>query len=263
MKSILTAALCLLSVCLFAQDLWRSKFGFVSELSAIKDLGPTFVSDPIFTGYTFDQNIKRWSNWGFNLGLRFEPESEKHPKLLRCWSPEIEFLLSTAQFSLVAKKIKNDLAYNDVKGLKYQVRYDYDYVVVNPLSGSLGFDSRGSNQPDNGDWQIFAEVSLPFYVNINKSNLEYFSNVKNNAEEDPQIKAELKKYLKGKDFFAVKYGLGGSYSFSENLAIMGRASYSIGLKDALETLANGHGFIDNPNNRNAWNFSLGVTVKCF
>lgn len=263
MKSILSAVLILLSVCAFGQpkteDSWGIHFNFGATNQRISGLDKLLVSDPKYKDYKFDVDKSRWANWDFNFGLQYEAKApENFQKLLVCWLPEVGISLATAQFK--EKPIHRDLKYQDSLGLKYEMNYNYDYFIINPLSGRFGIKSRGNDKADKWDWAGFIEFSMPYHINISNTNLTYTSNVKNNEEEDLIIESELKKYIIGSNYFGFKFGFGGMLHFGENVALTLRGSRTLGFRDVIDTQANAHGFINNTNKRNAWNGSISVTI---
>jgi hypothetical protein len=263
MKSILLAVLILLSVCAFGQvkneDSWGIHFGVGSTNSMISGLDKMLVSDPRYKGYSFEKDKYRWSNWDFNFGLQYEAKApDKFEKLLVCWLPEVGISLATAQFK--DKPIHRDLTYQDSLGLKYEMNYNYDYFIINPLSGRFGFKKRGNDKAEKWDWAAFLELSMPYHINISNTNLTYTSNVKNNAEEDLVVESELKKYLIGSNYFSFRFGAGGMLHFGENIALTLRGSRTLGFRDVIDTQANAHGFINNTNKRTTWNGSIGIAI---
>jgi hypothetical protein len=258
MKSILSAVLILLSVCAFGQgNSWGINMSVGSTRPKISNLGKMLVSDPKYTGYSFEDDKYRWANWDINFGIQYEAKTNLD-KLLVCWLPEFGLSLSSAQFS--DNIIRKDVKYQDSLGLKYEMNFNYDYFMINPLSGRFGYSTKGNDKAVAGNWQGFIELSMPYYINISNSNLTYTSNVKNNADEDLIVESELKKYLLGENYLGFKFGIGGMIHFSENIALTLRGSRTIGFKDVIATQSNPHGFINNTNSRNSWQASIGISI---
>jgi hypothetical protein len=152
-----------------------------------------------------------------------------------------------------------DLEYNDDRGLQYKLHYNFNYLIINLLSSRVGYTSGEKEQRDFG---FFLEFGLPYYVNLSPSDLTFWSN-RNDPASDLEVQREMQKYISGQNYFAVQGGLGCYWNFMDKIGLSIRAVRVAGLRDALNTIANPHGFINNSNPRSAYNVSVGLSFCVF
>lgn len=222
-------------------------------------LGSTLVSDSTLRGYTWEQNHFRFTNHLINLFLNYH-----HQNLawLR-WQPEVGISLNMHHnYGVDTTFRKGDLEYNDIKGLKYKIYLDYDHVVLNLFSVKLDLNSiiRDAHDAAQDRFRGSIEVAFPvFGFNFNPKQLFYTSNTKN-LTEDLYIQNALRELLVGQSNISGKFSASLQWEW-DNIGICARYAFNLGVRDVLETRANGYGFAETRNVQYAHNVTIGVFAK--
>lgn len=214
--------------------------GYDREISYGPILGATYskmngiersiIPEGIYQGYS----TKEKSNIGLSGGLFLNWKyTDKNLSL----QPELWYSGQKVNFE-----------YSDIKGLNYNIRFNYHYLNAGFLLKYYFTDG------------LYLGAGPYFSFNLSKDNLTYTSNgeeLMNQIgvyfEPDAVVQKTLKQSFEGKDYFHLAFALG--YEFENKLSIGAR--YQMGFADAMETLDNGHRFRNTPNKVGAISLHIG------
>ncbi|MCB0628123.1 MAG: porin family protein [Saprospiraceae bacterium] len=166
---------------------------------------------------------------GFVGGLYFY---HRFPRSRTAVQPEILFAEQGGDFN-----------YTDINDLDYTISFKYQYVNLGVLCKVYPFSG----------FHFAAGPQVGF--NVANTNIDYHSNMPD-LGVDLQVQQHLREVLKGETDINVNLGLG--YDFDFGLCI--EARYSLGVKDVIETLANGYGFIENTNTTKGYQVTVGWII---
>lgn len=136
----------------------------------------------------------------------------------------------------------------------------FQYTDVNELDYTLGFNyqflSLGAVMKIHpmGGFHFAAGPQVAF--NVARDRLTYVSNMPE-LGPDLQIQQSLREVLRGGNDIGILLGAG--YDFNFGLSVEGR--YRIGLRDGVETMANGFNFIETDNLSSGWQVTLGWLIQ--
>lgn len=206
-------------------------YGFSTGInwSSIGELQTTLIR-PIFPESTY--NVKDKKGLGIHLGAfvyyRFK---------------ESKFAIEpTVSYSA----LKSGFHYNDVEDLQYDIDFNYAYLQIAPLFKF--YTAQG----------IHLTFGPQLGLITNPSRLKYTSS-KPELGPDLQIQQSLREVLKGNHMVSVLVGVGYDTPFGLGLNLR----YSLGISDAIETLANGFYFIENNNPSSNLALSISYAIPFY
>ena len=226
MKSILTICLCCCLLPAFAQledDEYFYGFKGGATYNSISGISETLIP-AIFPKETYSTTNAR--TVGFIGGLFFYHRFRNSRIAIQ---PEILFAQEGAKFD-----------YTDINDLNYAIDFNYQYLKLATYFKVHSYAGM--------TFSIGPQIGL----NIGEGNLNYTSNMPD-LGPDLIITQSLREVLKGSTNFAVS--VGGGYDFPFGLSI--EARYNLGLKDVLQTQANGYDFIETDNKTNGFQLTIG------
>jgi hypothetical protein len=234
MKKIILLLLVLSTKSLFAQGDREITYGLFAGgiYSSMSNLPDVVISRPIYEGYTLEEKGKFGGTGGVFINWKYP------------------YAKVSIQTEISYSGQSTDLNYEDIKGLKYKMTFDYSYINVG---------AQFKYYPVEG-FYIGAGPYVGF--NIASDNIKYTSNAQevfgNSGayfEPDANVQKVLKESLTGKNYFYGMLALG--YEFNSNLNIGAR--YTLGLTDALATEENGHRYSENKNKINSISLIIGYS----
>jgi len=193
---------------------------------SISDIATTIIPS-VFSTETYSTQTK--PRIGFVGGAFFY---HRFPRSRTAIQPEILFAMQGSNFN-----------YTDINDLDYQISFKYQYLNVGVLLKVYPF----------AGFHFAAGPQIGF--NIANTNIDYRSNMPD-LGPDLQIQQSLREVLKGETDLNVNLGIG--YDFDFGLCI--EARYSLGVKDVIETLANGYNFIENNNKTSGYQITVGWLI---
>lgn len=220
----------LLATSLAAQpqaDEWFYGFRAGANYGQLSGISTTIIPE-VFPAETY--TVTTNAQVGFQGGLFFYHRFYKSRFAVQ---PAIDFSTGGADFT-----------YTDVNELDYQIGFDYQYV--NLSAEAKVYPSAGLH--------FAAGLEVAFNVAPNK--LTYTSNMPE-LGPDLQIQQSLREVLRGGS--DVRLLLGAGYDFPFGLILDLR--YRLGLKDTIETAANGFNFIENPNKSSGFRATVGWLIS--
>lgn len=209
-------------------------FGFKggATYSGISNIKETIIR-PVFPESTY--NTRNESRFGGLGGIFFY---KAIPYTFLSVQPEISFAQAGTNFY-----------YNDVNGLEYNMNFEYQYLQMALLLKIYPLEDY--TQTLSG---LHLFIGPQFNANVAGNRIMYTSNAEV-AGQDLQIQQNLREVLKGTSDFVAVGGIGFEYD-----RIIIEARYNLGLKDAIETQANGYNFIENKNMASSIQISLGYAI---
>lgn len=203
-------------------------YGFKAGVNyyAIDEIATTIIP-PVFAAESY--SVENSPRLGFVGGLYFYHRFRRSRTAIQ---PEILFAMQGSDFN-----------YSDINGLDYQIAFKYQYVNLGVLCKVYPFSG----------FHFAAGPQVGF--NVANTNISYRSNMPD-LGPDLQIQQSLREVLKGETDINVNLGLG--YDFEFGLCI--EARYSLGVKDVIETLANGYNFIENSNKTKGYQITVGWII---
>jgi len=226
MKNILIFCFCCCYFSAFAQPMDDEYFyGFKGgiTMNSIGGISNTLIPS-IFPKETYTTtNVQQM---GFIGGLFFYHRFRDSRIAIQ---PEILFAKEGAKFE-----------YTDINDLNYGIDFNYQYLKLATY------------------FKIYSYAGITFSIgpqvglNIGEGKLNYTSNMPD-LGPDLIITQSLREVLKGATNFSVS--IGGGYDFDFGLSI--EARYNLGLKDVIETQANGYDFIENDNKTAGFQLTVG------
>ncbi|MFD1602135.1 porin family protein [Flavobacterium artemisiae] len=203
--------------------------GIYSKMSNIPD---ALIVDGIYEGFTLKEEGKFGGTGGFFINWKY-PYSNV-----------------SIQTELSYSGQGTDVNYEDKKGLKYKMSFNYSYINI-----GLQF----KYYPVEG---FYLGVGPYLSFNIAGDNIKYTSNAQEvfadsgvYFEPDANVQKVLKESFTGKNYFSGVLSAG--YEFSSNLSIGAR--YSLGITDAMKTEENGHRYSENKNKINSISLIIGYS----
>lgn len=229
-KITLLSAMLFYSICtLVAQPMDDEYFyGFKAGANyyTIGDIQTTIIPEVFSTStYTAETTPRVGFVGGFYFYHRF-------PRSRTAIQPEILFAQQGGDFN-----------YTDINDLNYTISFKYQYVNLGVLCKVYPF----------GGFHFAAGPQVGF--NVANTNIDYQSNMPD-LGPDLQIQQHLREVIKGETDININLGFG--YDFDFGLCI--EARYSLGIKDVIETLANGYGFIENSNTTKGYQLTVGWII---
>ena len=197
-----------------------------SSMTQVKET----IIRPVHPVETYTTTIGKTT--GYSAGMFFHYHFEDSKFALH---PEIEFSTTGSLFS-----------YSDINELAYEMKFTYTYMSIAPKINI--YLAKGFN--------LLVGPKLGFIVD--DSNLQYLSNMPE-LGPDLQIQSSLREVLKGKNNFSFSISFGYDFPFG----LMVKAGYDFGLKDTLETLANGFYFTEQRNSTQATFITLGYAIPFY
>ncbi|MEM6397900.1 MAG: outer membrane beta-barrel protein [Bacteroidota bacterium] len=200
-------------------------YGFKAGVTygSFSDVNITIIPD-VFAAETYEVTTDR--QLGFIGGIQFYHRFNNSRLAIQ---PEILFGDFGSSFS-----------YTDELGLDYQMDFRYQHV-------SLGTQVKVHPM---GPLHFAAGLAVNFAVSPDAIN--YSSNMPE-LGPDLQIQQSLREVLRGSNDIQLLLGAGFDFDFGLQLEVR----YRLGLRDVLETQANGFGFIENPNRYSGLSATLG------
>ena len=236
MKSILLFTMLFATSMLFGQMSEEDGFffGFKGGVSysGISNIKETIIR-PVFPENTYSTTNN--SLLGGHGGMFFY---YSFPSTFLAIQPEIIFSQAGTSFK-----------YEDVNGLNYDMRFNFQYFQMAALLKIYPLEDYSSTLSG-----LHLFIGPQFNANVASDRIMYTSN-SDLAGQDLQIQQNLRQVLKGTSDFVVVGGIGiefGRFTLE--------ARYNLGLKDALETLANGYNFIENKNKAKSIQVSIGYAI---
>ena len=232
LKSLFIAILVSLSSIVYSQlpeDKFYYGFSAGASYSSLSEISTTLIR-PIFPVDTYETS--RHSRLGFSGGTFIFFRFEKSKFAIR---PEINF-----------QDMGGIFHYEDINDLIYDISFDYSYIQISPIIKY--YLAAGAN--------IQIGPQLGFIVN--RSSLGYTSN-QPELGPDLQIQQSLSQVLKGNNNVSLMFGLG--YDLPMGLGLDAR--FSLGISDAVETLANGFYFIENKNIMRSYSATLSYAIPFY
>jgi hypothetical protein len=229
LKTYCTCLLLLGALSLFAQPIDDEYFyGFKAGANyySIDEIATTIIP-PVFAAETY--TVETTPRLGFVGGFYFY---HRFPRSRTAIQPEILFATQGSDFN-----------YTDINDLDYKISFKYQYVNLGVLLKVYPF----------AGFHFAAGPQVGF--NVANTNIDYRSN-RPDLGPDLQIQQSLREVLKGETDINVNLGLG--YDFDFGLCI--EARYSLGVKDVIETLANGFNFIENSNKTKGYQVTVGWII---
>lgn len=193
---------------------------------SINEIATTIIP-PVFAASTY--TTETTPRIGFVGGLIFYHRFRRSRTAIQ---PEILFAMQGSDFN-----------YTDINDLDYKVSFKYQYINLGVLLKVYPF----------AGFHFAAGPQVGF--NVANTNIDYTSN-RPDLGPDLQIQQSLREVLKGETDINVNLGLG--YDFDFGLGI--EARYSLGVKDVIETLANGFNFIENSNKTNGYQVTVSWLI---
>lgn len=194
--------------------------------SKATNLSKVLVSEPYYTGYTFE-NSNMWSfTGGIFINYKFEET--------------ISALCTEFSYSRLANRLRYDDIYNFTYNfdIKYEyINWELQYKVYIFRGFTLGIGPR-------------------FGFNLTPGGLYYTSNGESQFGPDIRIQQQMRDVLKGRSNFSI--GLLAGYEFSNGIIIDFR--YYYGLSDIMETEVNNFHFIENRNESRFLQLTLGYAI---
>ena len=209
-------------------------FGFKggATYSGISNVKETIIR-PVFPESTY--NTRNESKIGGLGGIFFY---KAIPYTFLSIQPEITFAQAGTNFS-----------YNDVNGLEYKMNFEYQYLQMAVLLKIYPLEDYTQTLAG-----LHLFIGPQFNANVASNRIMYTSNAEV-AGQDLQIQQNLREVLKGASDFVAVGGVGFEYD-----RFIIEARYNLGLKDAIETQANGYNFIENKNSASSIQISLGYAI---
>lgn len=226
MKNILTICFCLYSLCAFAQPMDDEYFyGFKAgaTYNSISNISTTLIPS-IFPKETYSTTNSR--QVGFIGGLFFYHRFRNSRIAIQ---PEVLYAQEGAKFD-----------YTDINDLNYSIDFNYQYLKLATY------------------FKVYSYAGITFSIgpqvalNIGDGKLNYASNMPD-LGPDLIITQSLREVLKARPNFTIS--VGGGYDFDFGLSL--EARFNLGLKDVLETQANGYDFIENENRTTGFQLTVG------
>ncbi|NND32578.1 MAG: PorT family protein [Saprospiraceae bacterium] len=209
-------------------------FGFKvgASKSDISNVKQTIIRDffPESTYSTLDE-----SAYGGLGGMFFY---YRFPGSFLALQPELVYAQGGSKFS-----------YQDINDLTYRMNFEYQYFQLSTL---LKVYPLADYSEVLAGLNIF--LGPQFSANVASEKITYTSNSDVNGQ-DLQIQQNLRGVLKGSSDFMLVGGIGfeiGRFIFD--------ARYNLGLKDNIETMANGYNFIENKNSGKSIQVSIGYAI---
>ena len=209
------------------EDAWYYGFRAGATYGAIGDI-PVTIIPATFSAETYDAVTHPTP--GFTGGIMLYHRFDESRFAIQ---PAIDF--STGGGSM---------AYADVNDLEYTIDLAYQYAT-------LGTDLKV--YPIGG---LHAALGVELAFNVASDRIRYRSNMPE-LGPDLQIQESLREVLSGGTDVRLLAGIG--YDFPFGLTVDLR--YRRGLTDAVETLANGFGFIENPNKSTGLRATVGWLIE--
>lgn len=203
-------------------------YGFKAGVNyySIDEIATTIIP-PIFAADKYSVETK--PRLGFVGGVYFYHRFRNSRTAIQ---PEILFAMQGSDFN-----------YTDVEDLDYTISFKYQYVNLGVLLKVYPF----------AGFHFAAGPQVGF--NVANTNIDYRSN-RPDLGPDLQIQQSLREVLKGETDINVNLGIG--YDFEFGLSV--EARYSLGMKDVIETLANGYNFIENSNKTQGYQMTVGWLI---
>lgn len=233
MKKTLLLCFSLFSLFSFSQGYYREiSYGPIlgATYSKMSGIEPSIIPDGMYQGYS----VKTKNNLGISGGLFLN------------WKYTDKNLSLQPEMWYSGQKV--DFEYSDVKGLNYNLRFNYHYLNAGFLLKYYFTEG------------LYLGAGPYFSFNLSKDNLTYTSNgaeLMNQTgvyfEPDAVVQKVLKESFAGKDYFHLAFALG--YEFENKLSVGAR--YQMGFADAMETLENGHRFRNTSNKVGAISLHIG------
>jgi hypothetical protein len=192
----------------------------------ITDLSKMLVSEPYYTGYTFDNS----SQWGFTGGIYLNYKLEE----------SISAIYSEISYS----RLGNKLHYSDIYDLNYDFIIKYNYLNLELWYKAYIF----------GGFHVGTGPRIGF--NLTPGELYYTSNGEAQFGPDIRIQQQMRDVLKGCTNFSV--GVSAGYEFEFGISIDVR--YYYGISDVVETEVNNFHFIENNNNSRVLQITIGYAI---
>jgi hypothetical protein len=193
----------------------------------IQEINTTIIPD-VFPADTYE--VEHLPQLGFAGGVAFYHRFYKSRFAVQ---PEVLFTSRGGDFR-----------YADVRDLEYTMSFNYQYL-------SLG--SLVKVYPTGGlNLGLGAQVAF----NVAKDRIRYTSNMPE-LGPDLQIQQSLREVLTGSN--DINLLIQGGYDFPFGLMV--EARYVLGLKDVIETRANGFNFIENVNRSHGIQVTLGWLIE--
>ncbi|MBC6995661.1 porin family protein [Neolewinella lacunae] len=208
-------------------DTWFYGFKAGATYHRIAEIGTTIIPD-VFPQDSYSTEIA--PQLGFAGGVVFYHRFYKSRFAIQ---PEILFASRGGDFN-----------YSDVRDLEYSIGFNYQYLSLGGLIKTY---------PGGGlHFGVGAQVAF----NVATDKLTYLSNMPE-LGPDLQIQQSLREVLVGSNDINVLLQAGYDFPFG----LMVEARYVLGLKDVLETRANGFNFIENTNRSSGFQITLGWLIE--
>jgi hypothetical protein len=192
----------------------------------INDLGKMLVSESYYTGYTFENT----SQWGFTGGVYL--------------NYKLKGSISAIYSEISYSRLANKLHYSDIYDFNYDFLVKYNYFNLEIwykayiLSGlSLGTGPR-------------------IGFNLSPGDIYYNSNGEAKFGPDIRIQQQMRDVLTGRTNFYL--GVSACYEFDFGMSLDVR--YYYGITDVIETRVNNFHFIENHNNSQILQFTIGYAI---
>jgi hypothetical protein len=235
MKKIIIVALLLMANYTYSQFFQEITYGLFAGAnnSKLDDIENTLIVQGIYTGYSTEEK----ASYGLTAGCFIN------------WKNDYESKFSIEAEAAYSKRT-SEFLYEDIRELKYTMRFDYNYL-------DLGVLFKFYPVPN-----LYLGAGPSVALNLSPDNLSYSSNgdtVDNGVsyDADSVVQSTLRESLGGLDYFMISTGLG--YEFSNNILIGFR--YNFGLSDALETKENGFRYSETQNIMHSFNFRIGYRFR--
>ena len=227
----LTVVLLLLSFCTPGNAQLEDQtfhYGFFAgaSKSSINDVQTTLIR-PIFPTKTYNTSLA--DRWGVVVGSFVHYRFKKSAFAIE---PQIAYQDGGGRF-----------LYDDVEDLTYTLQFNYAHLKISPVVKYYLMHG------------LCVKLGPELGFIIDRSALRYTSN-QPEVGPDLQIEQSLSEVLKGNNMVSLMMGIG--YDLSNGLGI--DFSYHFGISDAIETVANGFYFIENPNAQHSMAFTLSYAI---
>lgn len=192
----------------------------------ITNLAKMLVSDPYYTGYTFENS----SQVGFTGGIFL--------------NYKLEGSISAIYSELSYSHLGNKLHYSDIYDFNYDFILKYNYVNMDMWYKAYIF--KGMN----------LGAGPRIGLNVSPGGIYYNSNGEDKFGPDIRIQQQMRDVLKGRTNFSL--GVSAGYEFEFGVSIDVR--YYYGITDVTETEVNNFHFIENQNNSRVLQFTIGYAI---
>jgi len=218
---------------------------FTISGSQIKGLPRTIISDKFLQATYSTEEINRL---GYSVGFFFSRRSENNNWL-------------GGELELTASKHISGFDYSDIKGLTYQMRFNYWYVVPE-LTGKIYIKSVFNDNNQSLLNGFFLRAGLYGMLNVSPKNVTYTHQPQEVYNKPDWVEKELQEILQGKPDFGFIVGVGYEIMISDWVGLSLNARRRFGFSDVVVAAPNTYGFESSiHNNMCDFQVALGLAIN--